>query len=1037
MDTDVFLQNLRDLSLEDGKRYIQEHIADVSDYAALGNLLADEALRLLYIDPFISLKVSELLIRYGAYTHHTLSYALGLKAKGDVLQRIGHYKAAIDCLDAAGDEFIHLGDEGNWARSRISWIIAAAWLGKVEEALQQAGSAREVFLELGERYWACIIDHNTAVIYDHIGQYQNALKLYERIISIYPTLTDQNEISIKRDIAMAELNQAENLGWLGEFEQAYHLHQKAQESFISLGETSLFISSEITLADLDYTQGYYGSALRRYYQIRDNLIQNEVSDSLLLAELNLWMADCLVKLNKAKEACQLVAEAVEVYRELGTSLQISNALREYAATLEASGSLNEALASLEEASALFSFRGFDHYASATKLQEAELLLEMGSYNLAYRKARSIKEYFDAQGLISRSLRASLVMANAIIENVWNATITNRDEVHQTFEDAMVLCEQVARIARKHNLREQIYKSQRILGRLATYQGNLSKAARYYRSAINQIEKILNNLSYDLSPTFLHTTWTVYEDMIELCLKRGQAEQAFNFLEQARSSALRQYLNKSRRSAHEKKESEGSISHTELQMSSAAVLRTQYELRDWQQQYHDYSVLLKNIDTSVSPTINEEIIQVELKRCEAKLSELFERLHLYQLEIHDNSKNTHLKKEVNLIHTETSSRRFEITQLIQSLLPDQLILSYYLHGEKLIIFAITAEGMITYENPDGAVQLEYLLPLLHSHLQPGGWPDPQHPQQQVIRRLLNKLYDLLITPVIKLMTSHTGYLTIVPYGPLHQLPFHALYDGTQFLIEKFQINYLPACNTLLYLDRGEDKLLHGFEIVDDPTASPLVFGYSNDGHLQRVLEEAKMLGIMLNGHCYLEEEATIKRLFEQSHGSPIIHLATHGQSRLDAPNFSFVRLADGQLTAIDAFNLDLKTCELVTLSGCETGLALSGGGDEQLGLGQAFLAAGAKSLVMSLWSVEDEATSELMQIFYQNLIEGYSKIQALQAAQCTLLQSTSSRFAHPYFWAAFRLVGDGSPLKNKRAKESSVGFATEQLKKVIPSVSFRE
>ncbi len=1031
MDTDLFLQNLRDLSLEEGKVYIQEHIDELSDHASVGNVLTDEALRLLYINPYVSLKLSELLIFFGEFIHHSSSYALGLKAKGDVLQRIGHYQAAIDCLDAAGDEFLHLADEGNWARSRISWIIAAAWLGRVEEALQHAACAREVFLSHDENYWACIIDHNTAVIYDHIGQYQNALTLYERILAIYPTLADQDEISIKRDIAMAELNQAENLGWLGKFEQAYLLHQKAQESFISLGETSLFISSEITLADLDYTQGYYGSALRRYYQIRDSLMQNEVNDPLLLAELNLWMANCLVKLNKAQDACQLVGEAVEVYRKLGTSLQVSNALREYATTLVASGRLKEALASLEEALTLFSLRGFDHYASATKLQEAELLLEMGSFTTAYEQARLLKEYFDTQGLVSRSLRASLVMADAIIQNVRQANLTNREEEAQHFlraEDAVLLCEQVTHIARKHNLREQIYKSQSLLGRLATYQGDLSKAAKYYRSAINQIEKILDNLAYDLSPSFLHTTWAVYEDMIALSIKRGQAEQAFSYLERARSMALRQYLNKSRRTADEKEVREDSLSPSELQKNSAVVLRTQYELRDWQQQYHDYSALLADIDTSVSPTLDKEIIQAELKRCEARLSELFERLHLYQLDTQAKSQYTHLKKGVNSMRMGASSQRIDITQLRQHLLPDQLMLAYYLYGGKLIIFAITAECLITYENPDGAVQLEYLLPLLHAHLQPSGWPDPQHPQQQVIRRLLNKLYSLLIAPVVKLMPSTSGNLTIVPYGPLHKLPFHALYDGTHFLIENFQINYLPACNMLMHLGNRKDEHLLGYEGTDDSTTSALAFGYSSNGHLQRVLDETKMIATMLDGRCYLEEKATIKRLFEQAHGSPIIHLATHGQSRLDAPNFSFVRMADGQLTAIDAFNLDLKTCELVTLSGCETGLALSGGGDEQLGLGRAFLAAGARSLVMSLWSVEDTATSELMQLFYQNLMRGDSKVQALQAAQCSLMHQTSSIYTHPYFWAAFRLVGDVGPLRYKRAKECSFEFTTELLKK---------
>src|SRR6266480_1701046 len=167
MDNTLFLQHLRDLSPEEGRAYIQEHIAELTDYEATGDLLADEALKQLY-DPFLSLKLAEQLIFFGEITHHTSPHALGLKAKGDALRYLGHHQAAIECLDAAGEEFLHMGDEGNWARSRISWILAAAWLGHVEEALKQASRARDVFLRLGENYWVYIIDHNTAVIYSQI-----------------------------------------------------------------------------------------------------------------------------------------------------------------------------------------------------------------------------------------------------------------------------------------------------------------------------------------------------------------------------------------------------------------------------------------------------------------------------------------------------------------------------------------------------------------------------------------------------------------------------------------------------------------------------------------------------------------------------------------------------------------------------------------------------------------------------------------------------------------------------------------------------
>ncbi|MGH2507375.1 MAG: CHAT domain-containing protein, partial [Ktedonobacteraceae bacterium] len=432
--------------------------------------------------------------------------------------------------------------------------------------------------------------------------------------------------------------------------------------------------------------------------------------------------------------------------------------------------------------------------------------------------------------------------------------------------------------------------------------------------------------------------------------------------------------------------------------NALILHTQNDLKTWQESYRKQSSMLAQLDLSVSPTLDQEALQIELKRCETKINELFERLYLQQ------ATRQLVPREEKGTHRGTPL--LNIAQLQQRLVPGQLLLAYFLHKEQLVIFAVTTEYLIARDIPNGAQQLKHLLPFLHAHLQPGGWPDPQQPPQQAIRQVLRKLYALLITPVVDYLPALHEQIVIVPYGPLHTLPFHALYDGTRFLIEQFQISYLPASNLLTQVETS----------AIDTTAyanvqPPLVFGSSGQGYLQHALIEAKMLANMLKARCYLEEEATITRLSEQAPGSPIIHLATHGYSRLDAPNFSAVSLVDGRFNAIDAFSLDLQGCELVTLSGCETGLALSGGGDEQSGLGRAFLASGVHTLVMSLWPVEDSATSELMQLFYQNLLRGDNKVQALCDAQRTLIQSTHPAHTHPYYWAAFRLVGATGPLRS--------------------------
>ena len=1008
MDNNLFLEHLGELSLEEGKAYIEDHIEELHDQAVVGDLLADEARRQLYL-PFVSLKLAELLIFFGEHVQHTASHALGLKAKGDALMVIRHLQAAIECLDAAGEEFLSLGDEGNWARSRISWIISAAWLGRVEEALKQAAQARDVFLRLGEYYWACVLENNIALIYYYTGRYQDALTLYASMLSVYPTLTDRSETYIKRSIAVAEGNQASALALLGNFEQAYHLYRKAQASLIALGETDLIINTEVDLADLDYTQAYFGSALRRYYHALDYLVQNNLDDPILRAELKLRIANCLVVLNRTQEACHWANDAVGIYRQSGLSLSTGNALREFARTLVASGQLKEAMVALDEASMLLSLKGFEPHAFATKLQQAELLLEMGFVTAAYDQARLAKEYFEGKELVERSVHARLVMAAALIRNAQGP-----------LQEALSLCRQIALQARQHNLQVAVYKSHYLLGQIYSIQGIPKTAMRHYAAAISQIERILDDLIYDLSPSFLHSTWAVYGEMTALCLQQSQAERAFSYLEQARSIALRQYLNKSKSSGSGKGEQEETASPSIWQMNSAVVLRTQHELREEQELHRYYSVLLADIKPSVSPAVDREIIHQEMRKCEEKISELSERLYLYQS---NTCLTSHSEK-----HAKRRTQSVDIAQLRQLLSPTQLLLAYFLYKGRLIIFAATTECLITHENPVGVSQLERLLLSLHAHLQPAVWPDPQRPPEQVIRRILHKLYDLLIAPVAVLLPQSHGHLTIVPYGALHQLPFHALYDGSHFLVENFQINYLPASSILSHGSTHRIEQLGRLTNTEMSIKPPLVLGYSGNGHFPRALEEAKTIATLLNGQCFLEGEATIARLIEQAPGSPIIHVATHGQSRLDAPNFSYVHLADGQLNAIDALSLNLAGCELVTLSGCETGLALSGGGDEQLGLGRAFLAAGVSSLVMSLWPAEDNATNELMQLFYQYLLNGESKVQALRAAQCSLLHRTESIYTHPYYWAAFRLVGDVGTFSYSREKGHSFAFAIQHPKK---------
>ena len=118
--------------------------------------------------------------------------------------------------------------------------------------------------------------------------------------------------------------------------------------------------------------------------------------------------------------------------------------------------------------------------------------------------------------------------------------------------------------------------------------------------------------------------------------------------------------------------------------------------------------------------------------------------------------------------------------------------------------------------------------------------------------------------------------------------------------------------------------------------------------------------------------------------------------------------DGLLTVEDVLSMDLSATELVVLSACETGLGDIQVGEGVFGLRRYFILAGAKTVVMSLWSVSDKQTQELMSEFYHYPLNGWPRVEALREAQLMM----RAKYAYPYYWGAFIGQGDPSPLPSR-------------------------
>jgi CHAT domain-containing protein len=259
-------------------------------------------------------------------------------------------------------------------------------------------------------------------------------------------------------------------------------------------------------------------------------------------------------------------------------------------------------------------------------------------------------------------------------------------------------------------------------------------------------------------------------------------------------------------------------------------------------------------------------------------------------------------------------------------------------------------------------------------------------------VLASLYDLLVAPIESwLAPSSTTIprLGIVPHGLLHEVPFQALFDGGRYLIDRFELVYAPSLTLLAHYQQA--KPLRNDKAV--------IFGVS-DPLIPNVIAEVQSVAQHFpETELYLNEQASLEAFQDQALHCGILHLACHGLYRADNPMFSALQLHDGWLTAADVLALDL-TGTFVTLSACESGRNDGERGDEILGLTRAFLGAGARSLCVSLWLVEDEASATLMACLYEQLAQGADYSLALRAAQLTLKE----RLPHPYYWAPFILIG---------------------------------
>ena len=286
--------------------------------------------------------------------------------------------------------------------------------------------------------------------------------------------------------------------------------------------------------------------------------------------------------------------------------------------------------------------------------------------------------------------------------------------------------------------------------------------------------------------------------------------------------------------------------------------------------------------------------------------------------------------------------------------------------------------------------------------------PFVPQESV----LNTLYNILIRPIADLFQGDE--LVIVPDGPLWLVPYAALVDtDSKYLCDSFRIRMIPSLTSLKLLAECPDEYhsRSGALLVGDPWVQEV----RNDkgekflDPLPFARKEVEMIGQILNVTPLVGEKATKGEVLKELNSVAIVHIAAHGCMETgeialtpDPQRASRIPTnEDYLLTMKDVLSVKLRA-RLVVLSCCHSGRGEIKA-EGVVGIARAFMGAGARSVLVSLWAIDDEATLEFMRSFYHHLVEGKSASKSLnQAMKCLRV---SDKYSDVKNWAPFVLIGD--------------------------------
>lgn len=945
-----------------------------------------------------------------------------LYEEGNQLEKKGDYNGALSKYEANLKIAESLRDKPAVANNLMGVGDVKLRLGEHPGALEAFQRARKLALEINDKTILATSLVRIGNVHERTGQYKEARENYKNALAAGAGAKD------KTVITWALIGIGNGYSRQGDYAQATSHYQRALKVSESLGHRIGIGATLMNIGVMYARQGSYDEALA-YYQ-RSLKIAEEVGDKTRTAVTLINIGGVHTRQGSYAEAFQCIQRALKMREELGDKRGIAVASNDLGDVYEAQGFYGKAIQYYQRALKMREEIADKRGIAVTLSNIGGVYVKQGSYGEAvncYQRALRLMEelgykigiartlshignaygrrgsYAEALEYHKRALEiSSEINAKSAMGEVLNSIGTTYLKLHK-YPEAIELLHRALVLGQETKVPEIIWEARHGLAGGFEKLANPTEALKHYKSAIEEIEKVRARATFEEGKAeFLASKFSAYEDLIRLLCQldvenpgTGYDRQAFEYVERAKARALLESLLEAR---------------LDLSLQVDAGLKQKEKGI-----FHKIAAVQSKLQKSVP---------------DSERKKLFDEL--------DNLEEEHntLKAEMRRANPRYAQMLYPEPlnlERIRSALLDQetALLEYLLGRDHAFAFLVTSDGLFVRKleaSQDLYDRIDDYIKLLSSGS-----------SKQFAGAVAGKrLYRDLVSPIAEYIPKSVKRLIVMPDGKLYYLPFEALLretsSGPRYMIEDYRIAYAPSATVLADLlsqvrprqseRKGEilafaDPVyrLAAKEVGEEDTIAEET---GKSFHLDRgfslpplpfTSEEIKNIRRYSVGRSdfyqneYAKEEAIKNSPLEDFQ---IIHFAVHGllDDRVPARSALVLTLdndpaEDGILQAREVCNLKLAA-ELAVLSACQTGRGRLITGEGVVGLTRTFLYAGARSVLVSLWNINDQATARFMDGFYKYLSRGETKEESLRQAK---LEMIDSGYSHPRYWAAFVLIGD--------------------------------